>query len=114
MSRQFGSRSAEKLSRRDAERGLASWRGVRGLVVRWSVRRSVSCLCPLQYFAESASKKSPPMPEAERHDVAGGPIGSVVAAFAGFARELASMTGLLFFGADTPSDYVLQKPESTR
>jgi len=54
------------------------------------------------------------MPEAERHDVAGGPIGSVVAAFAGFARELASMTGLLFFGADTPSDYVLQKPESTR
>ena len=91
---------------------MAWWSWTRGSLVGASVcvvPVSVTVLCRKRF------KKSPPMPEAERHDVAGGPIGSVVAAFAGFARELASMTGLLFFGADTPSDYVLQKPpESTR
>ena len=89
------------------------WRHGVVVVDSWFVGRCVG-LCRACVRYSTLPKKSPPMPEAERHDVAGGPIGSVVAAFAGFARELASMTGLLFFGADTPSDYVLQKPESTR
>ena len=88
---------------------MAWWSWTRGSLVG----ALVGCVVPVS-VPLLCRKPSPPMPEAERHDVAGGPIGSVVAAFAGFARELASMTGLLFFGADTPSDYVLQKPESTR